>query len=75
VFAPHYAAPVSVTLNRDAVLRSGPEPESEEMARLSAGAGFELLDRSGGQAWGIASAERLVGYLDEAALGDIAAAA
>jgi len=64
-----------VTLARDAVLRCGPEPESKEVARLLAGAAFELLDRSGGQAWGIASADQLVGYVDEAALGDPSPAA
>ena len=69
VFAPHYAAPLVVLLARSATLRAGPEAGAEELARLSAGDRFEVLERAGGRAWGVAPEQPLVGYLDEGALG------
>jgi hypothetical protein len=69
VFAPHYAAPLALTLARDAALRSGPELDSEKLADLDAGSRFELLERSGGHGWGVVPDRELVGYVDEDALG------
>ena len=69
VFAPHYAAPLALTLAHDAVLRSGPEPDSEKLADLPTGTRFELLERSGGHGWGVVPDRELVGYVDEDALG------
>jgi len=73
VFAPHYAASVAVLLTRTVALRAAPEAEAEEMAILPAGTRFEVLERSGGRAWGVASDPGLVGYLDEEALGSLVA--
>ncbi|MEH3037592.1 MAG: SH3 domain-containing protein [Sphingomonas adhaesiva] len=64
VFAPHYAAPVRRTLRADAALREGRDAASPVVARLRAGDPFELLDITGGVAWGIATGAGLVGYLD-----------
>lgn len=64
VFAPHYAAPVRRSLRADAALREGRDAATPVLAQLSAGDAFDLLDITGGVAWGIASAAGLVGYLD-----------
>ena len=64
VFAPHYAAPLRRALARDAVLREGRDADSAPLARLARGADFDLLDMTGGRAWGIAVDSGLVGYLD-----------
>lgn len=68
VFAPHYAAPVARTVGRAASLRDGRGTAAETIAELAAGDAFELLDVTGGIAWGIATGPQLVGYLDAAAL-------
>ena len=63
VFAPHYAEPVPQRLIRDALLREGRESNAPVLVALSADEMFELLDVTGGVAWGIAPAHGLVGYL------------
>ena len=68
VFAPHYAAPALRTLARAALLKSGRESADEQLAQLAAGEPFELLELAGDQAWGVAPAQGLVGYLDADAL-------
>ena len=70
VFAPHYAAPVQCRINRSTPLRQGRGTGSPVIATLPAGAVFEVLDRLGDEAWGIAPGETLVGYVDAAALGE-----
>lgn len=69
VFAPHYAAPMTVAVLRNVTLREGRQVDSAEMVALSAGEMFDLLDVTGGVAWGVASAHGLVGYLEASALG------
>lgn len=69
VFAPHYAAPLASVLIGEAVLRETRIVDSPLMATLSKGDAFELLDVTGGVAWGVATAHGLVGYVDAAALG------
>lgn len=64
VFAPHYAAPLRVLLNRDAQLRAGRSGDAALVASLKADAAFDLLDLTGGVAWGIAVDAGVVGYLD-----------
>ncbi|MEH3048557.1 SH3 domain-containing protein [Sphingomonas adhaesiva] len=66
VFAPHYAAPVRRTLRADAALREGRDDAAPVMVELRAGDAFDLLDVTGGVAWGIAIGPGLVGYLDAA---------
>ncbi|WP_239024605.1 SH3 domain-containing protein [Sphingomonas corticis] len=64
VFAPHYALPVRRTLAFPAPLVDGTAP----VAALEPGEAFDVLDVTGGRAWGIAVAHGLVGYVDAAAL-------
>jgi hypothetical protein len=70
VFAPHYAAPVARVIAAVTPLRAGRAGDAEVLATLGAGARFELLDIVGDDAWGIATAEALVGYVDAATLGE-----
>ena len=70
VFAPHYAQAVARTVLTDATLREDRDPAGAVLAPLSAGEQFELLDVTGGVAWGIATARGMVGYVDADALGE-----
>ncbi len=70
VFAPHYAAPVARVVAVPVPLRAGRGADQAVLATLAAGAPFELLDIVGDDAWGIATAESLVGYVDAVALGE-----
>jgi len=51
-----------------ASLRTSDAEDSAILATLRAGEIFEVLDLAGGNAWGIAVAHNLVGYIDSAAL-------
>lgn len=51
-------------------LRAGPTSESEVLAELSAGETFEVLELAGINAWGVAAAPGLVGYIEANALGE-----
>jgi hypothetical protein len=68
VFAPHYAEPVRRCLSTAAALLDRRGPGAETLAMLAPGNAFDLLDVTGGCAWGIAVAEGLVGYIPVAAL-------
>ena len=70
VFAPHYAAPLPRPLVTAAALRETKARDSEIMAQLDSGTIFEVLELSGGNAWGVAPSAGLVGYIDAAALGE-----
>ncbi len=70
VFAPHYASPVPRTIGRSVGLRQARAIDSAVVATLAPGAAFDLLDLVGGDAWGVAVAETLVGYVDAAALNE-----
>jgi hypothetical protein len=72
VFAPHYAAPMPRLLAGDAPLRAARPRDSEVIAQLHSGDVFEVLELSGGTAWGVAEAAGLVGYVDAAAISDSA---
>ena len=72
VFAPHYAAPMPRLLATDAALRAAKARDSEVVAQLKSGDVFELLELSGGSAWGVAPRVGLVGYIDAAAVSDSA---
>lgn len=69
VFAPHYAAPMPRSISAPATLRSVNSAESEALAELAPGAVFEVLDMTGGWAWGVAAESRLVGYVAIDAIG------
>jgi hypothetical protein len=69
VFAPHYAAPMAVILANDVILREAASMDAAEVARLSAGDTFEVLELAGSNAWGLAPAQGLVGYILASAIG------
>ncbi len=68
VFAPHYAAPMPRRVAVEASLLAASDGEAPILAMLRPGEIFEVLDLAGGNAWGIAIAHNLVGYVDAAAL-------
>lgn len=72
VFAPHYAAPLPRPLVARAELRAAKAGDSEVLAELEPGDIFELLELSGGKAWGVAPSAGLVGYVCASAIGDTA---
>lgn len=68
VFAPHYAAPMPVTLRNDVDLREAADAHSATVAQLKSGDRFEVLELAGVNAWGMAPALGLVGYILAAAI-------
>ena len=69
VFVPHYAVPMPRTvIAAGADLRVAGEPAAEVRAALSGGALFNVLDISGGWAWGQVGEDGFVGYLPLAGL-------
>ncbi|CAM4008268.1 Bacterial dipeptidyl-peptidase SH3 domain-containing protein [Novosphingobium lubricantis] len=71
-FVPHYAVPMPHRATRDASLRSAGKADGEELRPLASGEVFDVLDISGGWAWGQAQSDLLVGYVDLAALEAVA---
>ena len=69
VFAPHYAAPLQRITTKATALRFARDVDSEQLAVLNPGDVFEVLELSGGLAWGSAPAQQLVGYVAAADLG------
>ncbi len=69
VFAPHYAAPIAMIVHEAAAMRDAAGEAGTIVATLAAGTGFDMLDVSGGYAWGVCEASGLVGYVARAALG------
>lgn len=68
MFAPHYAAHVPHRLIRPVPLRAARTPDAEVLADLDTGDVFELLDVTGGIAWGCVPGPKLVGYVPADAL-------
>ena len=69
LFAPHYSKPVTRECGpEDCPLRANADDSAGIVGQLQAGEGFELLDISGGWAWGYRSSDNLVGYLPAEAL-------
>ncbi|MBX3564802.1 MAG: SH3 domain-containing protein [Sphingomonas sp.] len=68
VFAPHYAAPMPREIAATVTLRAGPAADSEALAELHSGDVFEVLELAGTNAWGVARAKGLVGYIHASAL-------
>jgi cell wall-associated NlpC family hydrolase len=68
-FAPHYAEPIlrSVSVERLAVHET-PDASSTMVSELLLGEGFDLLDVSGGWAWGYCAHDHYVGYVAADAL-------
>ena len=68
-FAPHYAAPLPRRVTGGPVaLRTTPADDAEVVTTLADGAGFALLDTTGGWSWGYADDGHLVGYLPAGSL-------
>lgn len=62
-FVPHYAVPMPKALGQPATLRKAGKDEAEPIESLAAGTLFNVLDISGGWAWGQVGEDGLVGYL------------
>ena len=63
-FVPHYAVPQPrIVLPGGATLLAGNSKDAEELCTLMEGDSFELLEISGGWAWGCLSLEGPVGYV------------
>jgi hypothetical protein len=70
-FVPHYAVPMPHSVrNPAATLRKAAKPDAEVVEALPAGAVFDVLDISGGWAWGQYGEDGPVGYVP---LGDLEA--
>lgn len=67
-FVPHYAVPMPHVLKATRILRNAGKAEGEALRTLAAGETFDVLDISGGWAWGQAKADLLVGYVEFAQL-------
>jgi len=67
VFAPHYAAPMATSANRDTILFAD-RNLSQPLAPIAAGDLFDVLELAGNHAWGRATAQAIVGYVDRLAL-------
>ena len=68
-FVPHYAVPMARAIGAaGATLRRAGRSDGEPLAELAAGAAFNVLDLSGGWAWGQVGEEGFVGYLPQNAL-------
>lgn len=67
-FVPHYAVPMPHSVKQTAILRGAGKAEAEELRTLKAGEVFDVLDMSGGWAWGQAEADMLVGYVELTAI-------
>lgn len=66
----HYAVPQPRTIGAEgAALLCLPREDSEAVAQLDPGTGFEALDYSGEWCWGCCGPEGPTGYLRTAALG------
>lgn len=67
VFAPHYAAPMATRANRDTQLFAD-RNLSEPLTAIAFGDTFDVLELAGNHAWGLATAQAIVGYVDRSAL-------
>lgn len=63
-FVPHYAVPMAHVLKLNGMLRGAGKAEGAELRTLDAGEVFDVLDMSGGWAWGQAKSDLLVGYVE-----------
>lgn len=54
---------------RDVVLRDSPAADATTVTELKAGDAFDLLDTTSGMAWGVATRQGLVGYVEAEAVG------
>lgn len=63
-FVPHYVVPMAYRVKGGAEsLRASAKPGAADLAAVAVGDGFDVLDISGGWAWGQLDGDGLVGYL------------
>jgi hypothetical protein len=63
-FVPHYAVPMPHDVaSGGAVLRKAGKADAEDLGALAAGSSFDVLDISGGWAWGQYGEDGPVGYV------------
>lgn len=75
ILAPHYARPLSRACGAHAAyLRVASDAAATIVTELLPGEGFEVLEYAGGWAWGYASADHVVGYVEAIALAQPVAA-
>ena len=67
-FVPHYAVPMPRELVRADTLRKADKPDAEAIEQLAVGAVFNVLDFTGGWAWGQVGEDGFTGYLPIEAL-------
>lgn len=67
-FVPHYVVPMPKSLAKATVLRKAGKEEADAVEELAAGTLFNVLDISGGWAWGQVGEAGFVGYLPVEAL-------
>jgi hypothetical protein len=63
VFVPHYAVPMPHRVVSGAALRKAAQAEGEVIAELAGDDVFNVLDMSGGWAWGQQGEDGFVGYV------------
>ncbi|OYW45076.1 MAG: hypothetical protein B7Z36_05480 [Novosphingobium sp. 12-63-9] len=63
VFVPHYAVPMPHTVSDATALRKAGRADADVIADLAAGEVFNVLDMSGGWAWGQQGDAGFVGYV------------
>lgn len=68
VFAPHYAQAVTYRTTEAVAVHEAPMSDSAERGRLPSGAVYNVLDLSGGWAWGHGADGTPIGYVLLAAL-------
>ena len=75
IFAPHYARPLPRgCVVSSEMVRDAPDASARATSELLMGEAFDLIDTSGGWAWGSCGHDRYVGYLPATALGEPIAA-
>jgi hypothetical protein len=67
-FVPHYAVPMPHTALIASTLRGAGRDSGDALRDLAKGEVFDVLDISGGWAWGQAASDHLVGYVEMAVL-------
>lgn len=72
LFAPHYACPMTQSCAvAHTALRDRPNDDGALISELLRGEAFEVLDLSGGWAWGYCAADHYVGYVRQDALAPV----
>ncbi|MGN6620026.1 MAG: SH3 domain-containing protein [Sphingomonas sp.] len=68
VFAPHYAAPLTMTATAQTPVKATASPDAEILAMLEIGETFDVLEVSSQHCWGQRGSGGIVGYVATSAL-------